>query len=556
MSNKSKGMNIMRKKMVGILIVMVVLAGNFIMLGHTNDCNLFVVSAMKSTDIRDIRVAIYTDEKEDETFYGPFGRTRYFVWALNYSWQVGDIVYRFNTTLLPTKSILRAALKVDTYDVLIYPPDTYDEYIFRRALRFLPQNIIVVRQIRDFVKNGGGYYGSCGGALIAGHMVNKPNSLFERLHKNGMLGISCIGIYMEGSIPLLCQFVGKSPDSVGSTPVHLIYSGFNQTDYNLNYHSGICLDFPIVTDNPIFNGYYEETRRVRWLGAPYLIIPEEPDREIYVLATFPSEDMSENVSTQNHYWRYTGGVRGLLKGAIKSLLGHGTVHYWDNLGFPMSVYCLAGDWEMMDTLVTTNFSNQPFWTAEIYPNENGARIVRCTGHPEHNVWWGGYITDVEDTEYNNLYEGLYRWNDIIPENETVEDEFSFNYWTIRRSVAWAAKISDDNLPPMYGSSEVKTIDPSPQSSSFTIYGKAEKTSKGRESLQLYYRFSNDNTTWGEWTVYDTDANAFDGWSWEFDASKADGAGYYQFYSQRCVRHEFEWINETAPPGPDAAVKVL
>jgi hypothetical protein len=548
-------MNNMKRKLISYVIIILILIGNLTMVDATKENNSSIVSAKKPTDIHEIRVAIYTDEKEDAQFYGPYGRTRYFVWALNYSWQVGNIVYHFNTTLLPTKNLMKGDLTKENYDVLIYPPDTYDEYAFPRALKFLPKNRIIARQIKNFVENGGGYYGSCGGALIAGDMLNKPNTFFERAIKNGMLGISCIDVYFDGSIPLLCQFVGESPDSVGPTPVHLIYSGFNQTDYNVNYHSGICLDLPIFKDNPIFDDFLQDTRRVRWLGAPNYVIPENPDRTIYVLATFPAEDMSNNVSTQNHYWRYTGGVRGLMKGALKGILGQGTVHYWDNLGFSMSMYTLAGDWEMQDTLLITNFSNRPFWTAEIYPNENGARIIRCTGHPEHNVWWGGYIEDAEDTDNNNLFEGLYYWKDIIPENETIEDEFSYNYWTIRRCIAWAAQIPDGDIPSTYGSSEVKDVLPYNQSSTITVYGNAEKISKGIASLKLYYRFSNNNNTWGHWKVYETDRNAFDGWLWDFDSSKANGAGFYQFYSQKCVHYEFEWMNETAPPSPDTIVRV-
>jgi len=546
----------MKQKTPSLFIIILVLFGTFTYVGLTRENYQPLLPAQNPVDIHEIRVAIYTDEIEDENFYGPYGRTRYFIWALDSSWQVGDITYRFNTTLLPTRNIKRGELKTSNYDVLIYPPDTYDEYVFTKALKFLPENIIVARQIKKFVEDGGGYYGSCGGAIITGDMLNTPDSFFERVIKNGMLKISCIDVYFEGTIPLVCQIAGKSPDTVGATPVHLIYSGFNQTNDTLNYHSGICLDVPIIKDNPIFNGYAEETRRVRWIGAPHYVIPENPDRTIYVLANFPAEDMSENLSTQNHFWKYTGGIRGLAKAALKAILGQGQVHYWDNLGLPMSMYCLASDWEMQDTLLTTNFSGQPFWVAEIYPNENGARIVRCTGHPEHNVWWGGHIEEMEDTENNNLFEGLYRWADIIPENETIEDEFSYNYWTLRRSIAWAAQIPDDDLPPIYGSSEVKDVSSYHQSSLFTLKGNVEKPLKGIQSLRLYYRFSPDNTTWGDWRLYNTDTNAFDGWSWEFDSSQAEGDGFYQFYSQRCVRYESEWLNETIPPSSDTSVRVL
>jgi hypothetical protein len=90
-------------------------------------------------------------------------------------------------------------------------------------------------------------------------------------------------------------------------------------------------------------------------------------------------------------------------------------------------------------------------TAEEYPNENKARLVLCAGHPEMNVWWGGHIEEREDTDKNCMYDGFHHWVDVTPENETAEDEFSYNYWILRRSFAWASKkVPDDSMPPIDG----------------------------------------------------------------------------------------------------------
>lgn len=173
------------------------------------------------------------------------------------------------------------------------------------------------------------------------------------------------------------------------------------------------------------------------------------------------------------------------------------------------------------------------------------------GHPEHNVWWGGYIKEAEDTDENNIYEAFYRWKDVIPEEETIEDEFSYNYWINRRSVAWVSKkVPDNDLPPIYGPSQVSDIYPYNQSSNFTITGNAEK-SDGSPSLDLYYQYSDDNSSWSDWTYYGTDIDESDGWSWEFDVSTVNGSGYYQFYSIRRVEYEDYWEIERVPPGSDA-----
>ena len=412
-------------------------------------------TAARDNDVKKIRVTILTDEKEsDEDFYGPYGRTRYFMWALsNYSWMVGNTSYYFNVTLLPIKKLLRGELTTDNYDVLIYPPDTANEKLFRTGFSRLPRNILLKKRITNFVQDGGGYFATCGAAAISGELENKPKTFMERLLKNSCLGISGVKISMNTAIPILSQWAGFGPQAVGSLG-YLMYGAWNQTNPNDNYHSGACIDVSISKSNPIFNDYLEDTRRIRWIGLPALVISEDSDREITVLASFPAEKISDNDTIQISHWKYTGGLRGLVKALFKQ---EGDIHYWDNLGIFMKTYVLASDWEP-DMPVETNFSNEPFMTAEIYPNENKARIVLCAGHPEDNVWWGGYIEEVEDTKDNNLYEGFYHWKDIIPEENTTEDEFSYNYWIVRRSVAWVSKIVPDNdLPPIYDPLEVIDI---------------------------------------------------------------------------------------------------
>ena len=503
-------------------------------------------------DITEIRVAIYTDEIENEDFHGPYGRTRYFLYALDYDWKAGDRSYHFVTTLLPTKSILRGELTTDNYDVLIYPPDTADENLFYTGLSLLPRNILRVRNIVNFIKDGGGFFGTCGGALIAGNVVNKPETYGERIMKKSCLGISGLNIEFNSAIPLLTQIFGHDPDSVG-TISYLFYGSWNMTNMSNNYHSGACLDVPVSRDNPIFDDYLEETRKIRWIGAPPLLIPENPDpeRNITVLCRFPEEEISDNESIRIHYWKYVGGIRGLVKGLF---FGDGEIHWMENLGILMKPFVFSGDWKL-DALVETNYKNQPFMTTEYYPNENKARIVLNIGHPEHNVWWGGHIEEPEDTDNNNLYEGFYYWKDYIPEDETLQDEFSYNHWMIRRSIAWASqKVLENDLPSVYGPSQVSDIYPYKQSARFTIEGNVEM-SYWITFLDLYYRYSEDNTNWSEWIKYDTDIDSSDGWSWDFNSP--NGTGYYQFYSIRHLKNEYECFYEIAPQtGPDAIAQVI
>ena len=87
-----------------------------------------------------------------------------------------------------------------------------------------------------------------------------------------------------------------------------------------------------------------------------------------------------------------------------------------------------------------------------------------------------------------------------------------------------------------------------------ILGNA-KISKGVTTLDLYYRYSEDNSSWTNWTFYDTDFDVRDGWSWDFNAESINGSGYYEFYSIRTVKFEYTTEKEIEPPGADAVVFV-
>lgn len=558
---QKRGINIVGKNIISILIAFLCCSNIFVSANSIEDINGYKSSNKLeylldknsfiphcNYDVEEIPVAIYTNEQEDEDFYAPWGRTRYIIWALrDYSWMVGNKTYKFQPILLSTNSILDGKLTTDNFDVLLFEPDTANERVFITGFPMLPQNIKLKKYITEFVEQGGGFFGSCGSAEIAGDFQNKPNTFIEKLWKNSCLGISATRVNFNTAIPILTQLVGRGSESV-SLLAYIHYSGWNQSRYNINYYAGACLDVFVDCNNPIFDDYLNTKRKIRWIGGYPLLIPATVDRKIEIIARFPDEELSDNSSTSIHHWRYTGGLKGLTKALI---FGEGETHWFENLGSFTKTYILAEDWQK-EKIVETNLSNKPFMTMEIYPNDNDARIVLISGHPEYNVWWGGHIEETEDDNHNNLFESMYHWVDVTSEDKTLENEFSYNYWIVRRSLAWTAKIPSSDLPPVYGTSEVRDITPYEQSKIFKILGNAQ-LSDGLISLDLFYRHSSDNISWGPWIEYMTDYDSSDGWSWEF--TSPNGSGYYQFYSIRHLQNEYERAHETPPPGPDAIVQV-
>ena len=516
----------------------------------------------------ELRVALYTNAKETEKFYSPSGRTGYFKKMLdNYEWKVGDTTYSFLVTLLSDKRLLSGELATENYDVLLYPPGTADANYLNTGLYRLPKNKLRVKLIKDFVENGGGYYGTCGGAGIActsDESINRePMALFT-LESDKLLHRFFSRMWLTSCMGLSCiknTGTEKWYDTVG---LYFIYCSLRNVSVPLTYKPGmvfddideVCLDLPVSKDHAIFDDFLEDTRRVRWASPPQFELPKNPDRKIDVLLRYPFEEISDNVSTQIHEWEYIGGLKGLIK-AVK--LGRNSIRDWIKNAGKTTWDALAhsSDWRKTNQIVPTNFSNKPFMTSEIYPNSNQARIVLCAGHPEYRVWWGGHIEEVEDTDHNTPFDGFYRWTNVTPEEETIEDEWTYNWWIVIRSVAWASKkVPDNDLPIIYGTSQVCDIYPYEQSTFFSITGNVE-TSDGITSLDLYYRYRADNEScWNNWTLYKTDMVGSDGWSWEFNASDANETGFYQFYSIRNVEYEGHTETEKVPPGPDAIAHVV
>jgi hypothetical protein len=99
---------------------------------------------------------------------------------------------------------------------------------------------------------------------------------------------------------------------------------------------------------------------------------------------------------------------------------------------------------------------------------------------------------------------------------------------------------------MRPTSSVQTITPYLQTSSPISLGvTASDTVSGVISVDLWYRYSDDDTNWGLWTIYDTDSTS--PWTFSFDFS--DGEGYYEFFSRAT---DLSSLTEGAPVSADTS----
>jgi hypothetical protein len=95
-------------------------------------------------------------------------------------------------------------------------------------------------------------------------------------------------------------------------------------------------------------------------------------------------------------------------------------------------------------------------------------------------------------------------------------------------------------------SSVQAITPYLRTSSPISLGvTASDTVSGVVSVDLWYRYSVDDTNWGLWTIYDTDTAS--PWTFSFDFS--DGEGYYEFFSRAT---DLSGLTEGAPVSADTS----
>jgi len=371
----------------------------------------------------------------------------------NYCWKKNNRNYSFSACYLYDKDILKDRLNTKKFDVFLIPGGGVgNNEALVKGIKIFYKNKLFKQKIRKFVLNGGGIIGICGGAALITDITvadgKKPSTIIERLYHNSSLEISCVSSYFHSlAFPLLYPFQYNHPEKIGNS-AYAFGFGPGFTSNGKSIHSiGLSLDINVNKKNPIFFDYSPKTRRIRWWAGQSLVIPKNPNRTLDILGRFPSKDISKNEQMKLFAWKYTGGISGILHSYCRSCK---MVKKY-NLPMktlPLFCYYLAGNWKKTDKIIELDTANKPCMTAEIYPNEFGGRILLSTVHPEYLIWYGGHIKEKTDKDFNNIGSGFFRWEDINPLSDTLQDELTHNWWILRRMVAWAGKVPKEDMPPI------------------------------------------------------------------------------------------------------------
>ncbi|MCX6662605.1 MAG: hypothetical protein NTY91_08675 [Euryarchaeota archaeon] len=370
----------------------------------------------------------------------------------NYSWTTQGKSYSVTTEFIFDNDILQGRLTTKEFDILLVPGGGVgDGQAIMKGFHYLKSVRKWKKNIATFIQDGGGYIGICGGTALITDLKTakkKPRTFLERQYNKSALGVTCVSSYYKSlAFPLFYPFQKNHPEKIGATAYVFSFAPGTTSNGAHIHTGGAPIDFQLQKNHPIFSDVKQDTERIRWWGGPALIVPEHPDREVHILAQYPSQDVSDNTNLRIHAWRYTGGIPGIFSAFFKA------ARYLKKQNNSLKnlflfTYYLAGNWELTNKIIDLDYSNKASITAEIYPNENKGRILLCAAHPEYMVWWNGHITEKKSEDFTCLGTGLYQWEDIASLSKDRSAELTHTWWMVRRFVAWAAKVPDTDLPPI------------------------------------------------------------------------------------------------------------
>jgi hypothetical protein len=408
----------------------------------------------KNQKVHTIKVAILAEQ-----LFGWGSGKHYFPIILHdYTWKVDNTTYNIHAQYIYDKDILRGQLRTNQFDVLLVPGGGVgDGLAIIKGSQFSRNARKWKKNISAFIREGGGYVGICGGTALITDLKTaekKPQTFVERQYHKSALGVTCVSSYYKSlAFPLFFPFQKKHPEKIGAVAYAFSFAPGETVDGVRIHTGGVPVDFQICQNHPIASGLNKNTERIRWWAGPALVVPEHPDREVKILARYPTQDISNDTTIRIHAWKYVGGLHGIIRGFLKA--ASYIKKEKDTLkNLFLYTFYMAGTWKKSDKYIELDFADKPCITTEIYPNEKKGRILLCAAHPEYMVWWNGRISEMKSDTFNCLGTGLYHWEGISPVSKHAQAELTHTWWMVRRFVAWAAKVPDDHLPPIHTKEQI------------------------------------------------------------------------------------------------------
>jgi len=162
--------------------------------------------------------------------------------------------------------------------------------------------------------------------------------------------------------------------------------------------------------------------------------------------------------------------------------------------------------------------------------EDDFRLDTIQYYPNLETSWTTIATDVNASTYGKSWSLKEEYWDQMNEGEVYYLYFKINdtlgNTLLITSDNQAITIRKDTSVPI-GAIEIPTLETEMSwSSNFTVSGLVnDQDGSGIKEVSLYYRFSEDNSSWSNWTAY---GDTLDSSPFEWDYTAAEGDGYYEF----------------------------
>lgn len=257
----------------------------------------------KNTTTNNKKHRIHVAVLMDEPIGWGSGKHFFHIILDGYQWSHQDRSYEIVTSEIFDKDIIKGKLLKKNYDVLLVPGGGVgDGEAVIRGINFCFKTKKWKKGISDFIKNGGGFIGICGGAALITELLtdnNHKKTLLEKLYDKSAIGVSCVKSYYKSlAVPLFYPFQKKFPEHIGAASFVFSFAPGETKNGKKILSNGVPINFLIDKQNPLFSDHKKDTIRMRWWGGPALIIPKEPDRPVKILATYPKKDITQNVNTE------------------------------------------------------------------------------------------------------------------------------------------------------------------------------------------------------------------------------------------------------------------
>ena len=243
------------------------------------------------------------------------------------------------------------------------------------------------KTVKKFLSDGGGFLGVCAGAFVASQGYEQPDNYYEKRVNEGVLKIA--DIYLNDDFDGELQYLLKELGEFTSSNVGQI---------------SIEVEVNKTTSNPIFSEYNKELFNIAYGGGAGM---------------YPAEKNDPKLGTINPLFTYN-----------EELMETKPINYWKKALIGWKKSCK----------IQTDMKGQYGGIATTY--NNSGRIVLLSSHPEITVMENGTIEENFGKNILNLFRVVYIYKDGEKKN------MSYNYWIHRRTVAWLAKVPDEDLPPV------------------------------------------------------------------------------------------------------------